>query len=274
MAGDGRMDAEEGRKKVSRQQRMATDFRNRFIVSIILTIPILILSPLVQQALGFTLRFEGDAIVLFLLSSAVFFYGGWPFYSGLVKEIRRRQPGMMTLIGVAIIVAYGYSSIALFGVFGITGAIFFWELATLIDIMLLGHWVEMRSVMGTSRALEELVKLLPSQAHRVLDDGSEEEVPLESVRAGEKVRVKPGERVPVDGEVVSGETSVDESMLTGESVPVYKGVGDEVIGGSVNGDGSIVTRVTRTGESSVHLPGDRSGPLCPDRPFEDAEPGG
>jgi Cu2+-exporting ATPase len=247
MAGDGKREAN---SKVSRQQRMAADFRNRFIVSIILTVPILALSPLVQQALGFTLLFEGDAVVLFLLSSAVFFYGGWPFCSGLVKELARRQPGMMTLIGVAIIVAYVYSSIALFAAFGISGAIFFWELATLIDIMLLGHWVEMRSVMGTSRALEELARLIPSEAHRVREDGSEEEIPLEKVVAGEKVRVKPGERVPVDGEVVSGETSVDESMLTGESVPVYKGAGDEVIGGSVNGDGSIVIKVTRTGESS------------------------
>ncbi|WP_245249386.1 copper-translocating P-type ATPase [Methanolinea mesophila] len=244
------MGAGKGMRMASMHQVMATDFRNRFIVSVILTVPILALSPLIQQALGFSLRFEGDAIVLFLLSTAVFFYGGWPFYSGLVKELRRRQPGMMTLIGVAIIVAYVYSSIALFEAFGISGAIFFWELATLIDIMLLGHWVEMRSVMGTSRALEELVKLLPSQAHRVRDDGSEEDVSLESVRSGERVRVKPGERIPVDGEVVSGETSVDESMLTGESVPVYKGTGDEVIGGSVNGDGSIVVRVTRTGESS------------------------
>ncbi|MBP1928228.1 Cu2+-exporting ATPase [Methanolinea mesophila] len=250
MAGDMKMGAGKGMRMASMHQVMATDFRNRFIVSVILTVPILALSPLIQQALGFSLRFEGDAIVLFLLSTAVFFYGGWPFYSGLVKELRRRQPGMMTLIGVAIIVAYVYSSIALFEAFGISGAIFFWELATLIDIMLLGHWVEMRSVMGTSRALEELVKLLPSQAHRVRDDGSEEDVSLESVRSGERVRVKPGERIPVDGEVVSGETSVDESMLTGESVPVYKGTGDEVIGGSVNGDGSIVVRVTRTGESS------------------------
>jgi Cu2+-exporting ATPase len=250
MAGNGEIEAGKGGRMASHQQKMAGDFRNRFIVSIILTVPILALSPLVQEALGFTLAFEGDAVVLFLLSSAVFFYGGWPFYSGLVKELARRQPGMMTLIGVAIIVAYVYSGIALFEAFGISGAIFFWELATLIDIMLLGHWVEMRSVMGTSRALEELVKLLPSQAHRVREDGSEEEVSLEAIKAGEQVRVKPGERVPVDGEVVSGETSVDESMLTGESVPVYKGKGDGVIGGSVNGDGSIVVRVTRTGESS------------------------
>jgi Cu2+-exporting ATPase len=229
---------------------MARDFERRFVVSLILTIPILVLSPMIQEWTGISVSFEGDTLVLFALSSIVFFYGGYPFYSGLVRELRNRQPGMMTLIGVAIIVAYLYSSVALFSVYGITGKIFYWELATLIDIMLLGHWVEMRSVMGASRALEELARLLPSHAHRVMEDGSTEDVPIEDVQAGDFLLVKPGERIPVDGSVVQGETSVDESMLTGESIPVFKDAGETVIGGSVNGEGAIQVKVTRTGEES------------------------
>lgn len=234
----------------SHHAHMAGDFRRRFIVCAILTIPILVLSPMIQEWTGISVSFEGDGLVLFALSSIVFFYGGYPFYSGLVREIRKRQPGMMTLIGVAIIVAYTYSTIALFSVLGITGKIFYWELATLVDIMLLGHWVEMRSVMGASRALEELARLLPSHAHLVMEDGSTKDVPIEEVAAGDTLLVKPGERVPVDGTVQRGETSVDESMLTGESVPVYKNTGESVIGGSVNGEGAIEVEVTRTGKES------------------------
>lgn len=234
----------------SHHAHMASDFRRRFIVCAILTIPILVLSPMIQEWTGISVSFEGDGLVLFALSSIVFFYGGYPFYSGLVREIRKRQPGMMTLIGVAIIVAYTYSTIALFSVLGITGKIFYWELATLVDIMLLGHWVEMRSVMGASRALEELARLLPSHAHLVMEDGGTKDVPIEEVAAGDTLLVKPGERVPVDGTVQRGETSVDESMLTGESVPVYKNTGESVIGGSVNGEGAIEVEVTRTGKES------------------------
>lgn len=234
----------------SHHAHMAGDFRRRFIVCAILTIPILVLSPMIQEWTGISVSFEGDGLVLFALSSIVFFYGGYPFYSGLVREIRKRQPGMMTLIGVAIIVAYTYSTIALFSVLGITGKIFYWELATLVDIMLLGHWVEMRSVMGASRALEELARLLPSHAHLVMEDGGTKDVPIEEVAAGDTLLVKPGERVPVDGTVQRGETSVDESMLTGESVPVYKNTGESVIGGSVNGEGAIQVEVTRTGKES------------------------
>lgn len=234
----------------SHHAHMAGDFRRRFIVCAILTIPILVLSPMIQEWTGISVSFEGDGLVLFALSSIVFFYGGYPFYSGLVREIRKRQPGMMTLIGVAIIVAYTYSTIALFSVLGITGKIFYWELATLVDIMLLGHWVEMRSVMGASRALEELARLLPSHAHLVMEDGGTKDVPIEEVAAGDTLLVKPGERVPVDGTVQRGETSVDESMLTGESVPVYKNTGESVIGGSVNGEGAIEVEVTRTGKES------------------------
>jgi Cu2+-exporting ATPase len=185
--------------------------------------------------------------VLFGLSSVIFFYGGYPFLKGMVDELKEKEPGMMTLIGLAIGVAYGYSSVV---VFGLQGKVFFWELATLIDVMLLGHWIEMRSVMGASRALEELASLMPSEAHRLLPDGSVEDVPLAELSAGDKVIVKPGEKIPADGEVMEGETSVNEAMITGESKPVPKGSGDEVIGGSINAEGSITVEVSKTGEDS------------------------
>ncbi len=228
---------------------MVADFRRRFWISLILTGPILLLSPLIQQLLGLDgrLAFTGDRQVLWLLSSVVYFYGGWPFLKGLYDELARRQPGMMTLIAVAISTAYLYSSAV---VFGLAGKIFFWELATLIDIMLLGHWIEMKSVMGASRALEELARLMPSEAHRVRDDGSIEDVPLDQLQAGDRVLVKPGEKIPADGEVVEGRSSVNEAMLTGESVPVAKQAGDTVIGGAINGEGSLTIVVRKTGEES------------------------
>ncbi len=229
--------------------QMVADFRRRFWVSLTLTIPILALSPLLQQFLGLeeAISFPGDNLVLFAFATAVFFYGGWPFLSGLYDELTSAQPGMMTLIGVAITVAYGYSSVV---VFGLEGKVFFWELATLIDVMLLGHWIEMRSVMGASRALEELAELMPSEAHRLLEDGSLEDVPIEALTVGDRVVVKPGEKIPADGAVVEGTTSVNEAMLTGESKPVPKEEGGQVIGGSINGEGSITVEVQKTGEDS------------------------
>jgi Cu2+-exporting ATPase len=204
---------------------------------------------MIQTFLGFkqAFGFPGDAYVLWALSSFVFFYGGWPFLKGLVDELKDREPGMMTLIAIAITIAYAYSSVV---VFGLSGKVFFWELATLIDIMLLGHWIEMKSVMGASRALEELAKLMPSDAHKVKEDGSTEDVPIEELEAGDRVLVKPGEKVPIDGEVVDGESAVNEAMLTGESKPVEKQAGDKVIGGSINGEGSIITEVQKTGKDS------------------------
>ncbi len=214
-----------------------------------LTIPILVLSPLIQSVLGLeeAIQFPGDKGVLFVFASALFLYGGYPFLKGLVDELKSRQPGMMILIGLAITVAYGYSSIV---VFGLGGKVFFWELATLIDIMLLGHWIEMRSDMGASRALEELASLMPSAAHKLMADGSILEVSLEELSKGDRVVVKPGEKIPADGHVVKGETSVNEAMITGESNPVANGSGAEVIGGSINGDGSIIVEVSKTGEDS------------------------
>ena len=228
---------------------MVADFRKRFWISLLLTIPVLFLSPMIRDFLGVAenLQIPGALIIDFLFSTAIFFYGGWPFLKGLFDELKKKSPGMMTLIALAISVAYFYSSAV---VFGISGKIFFWELATLIDIMLLGHWIEMKSVMGASRALEELVKLMPSEAHKLMKDGQIQDVPLDELRSGDKVLIKPGEKIPADGNVIEGETSVNEAMITGESKPVSKKVGSEVIGGAINGEGSITVVVKKTGKDS------------------------
>jgi Cu2+-exporting ATPase len=224
------------------------DFRKRFWISLALTVPILALSHMFWELFGLrALEFPGSLYLLFALSSAVYFYGGWPFLKGLVDELRLKNPGMMTLVAVAITIAYVYSSAV---VFGLTGMIFFWETATLIDIMLLGHWIEMKSVMGASRALEELARLMPSDAHKLMPEGSIQDVPLNGLAAGDRVLVKPGEKIAADGEVIDGETSVNEAMLTGESKPVYKKTGAQVIGGAINGEGSIVIVVKKTGKDS------------------------
>ncbi len=225
---------------------MIADFRRRFWVALVLTVPILAISPMIQAFLGLeaVLAFPGDRYLLFALAAAVYLYGGWPFLTGLGSELRQGRPGMMTLIALAISVAFVYSSAV---VFGLAGRIFFWELATLVDVMLLGHWIEMRSVMGASRALEELVKLLPATAHRLTASGDPEEVPVDELSPGDRVLVKPGEKVPTDGEIVEGKSSLNESMLTGESRPVSKGTGDEAIGGSINGEGALTLEIRKTG---------------------------
>lgn len=224
------------------------DFKRRFWVSVVVTLPILFLSPLIQDVLGVrdTLRFTGDLYVLWALSTFVYFYGGWPFLKGLTSELSDWRPGMMTLIGLAISVAYIYSSIV---VFGVAGEIFFWELATLIDVMLLGHWIEMKTVAGASKAVESLVKLLPSEAHRI-KNGKTEDVSLQEIKPGDTVLVKPGEKIPADGHIIDGESSVNEAMVTGESLPVQKKKDMKVIGGSVNGEGSITVTVDKTGADS------------------------
>jgi Cu2+-exporting ATPase len=225
---------------------MVEDLRRRFWVSLALTLPVLATSEMIQHLLGFrgALAFTGDRFIEFAFASAVYLYGGRPFFTGLRDELRRRLPGMMTLVALAITVAYTYSALV---VLGLPGTVFFWETATLIDIMLLGHWIEMRSVLGASRALEQLVRLLPANAHRLRRDGSVEEVPLGALKPADRVLVKPGEKVPTDGLVVTGRTSVNQAMLTGESRPVEKGEGDEVIGGAVNGEGAVTLEVRRTG---------------------------
>jgi Cu2+-exporting ATPase len=193
---------------------VVADYRRRFWISLVVTAPILLLSPAGGHGLGLigAITFPGSQLVLLVLSSAVYFYGGWPFLTGLVAELKQRQPGMMTLISLAISVAYFYSAAV---IVGLHGNVLFWELATLIDIMLLGHWIEMKSVMGASGALQALVELLPATAHRLAADGSQQDVAVGDLKAGDRVLVKPGERVPTDGLIVEGRTTLDESMLTG-----------------------------------------------------------
>jgi Cu2+-exporting ATPase len=235
-----------GHSHAEHHKMMMEDFKRRFIVSAILTIPILILSPLIQRFLGFTFTFAGDRYVLFGLSAVVYFYGGWPFLNGMVEELKKRLPGMMTLIALAITVAFSYSVAV---TFGLPGKTFYWELATLIDIMLLGHYIEMRSVLGASRALEELIKLMPTEAHLITPEGIKD-VSVSELKKGDIVLVKPGEKVPSDGIIIEGETSVNEAMLTGESKPVYKKPGDSVIGGSINLEGAIKVRIEKTGKDT------------------------
>ena len=227
-------------------QQMVRDFKKRFIISAFVTIPILLLSPLIQQLLNFSFDFPGEKYVLFALSSFIFFYGGRPFLKGFFEESRKKQPGMMILIALAISVAYFYSSAV---VFGLKGKFFFWELATLIDVMLLGHWFEMKSVIGASKALEKLAQLMPDTAH-LLKGSKVKEVKISALKKGDKILIKAGEKIPADGLVIKGNSYIDESMLTGESRPVHKKLEDKVIGGSVNGDGILEVRVEGTGEES------------------------
>lgn len=228
---------------------MVADFRRRFWITLLLTPPVLLLSPMIQHLLGIgdVLAFPGDRYLLFVLSSVVYVYGGWPFLTGFISELRKGQPGMMTLIALAISAAYFFSAAV---TFGFPGEEFYWELVTLIAIMLLGHWVEMRSVMGASRALEELVKLLPDSATRIDADGNMHEVPISALTHDDRVIVRPGAKVPVDGEIIEGSSGFNEAMLTGESRPVTKSVGATAIGGAINGANAVTIRVTATGEDT------------------------
>ncbi len=222
------------------------DFKKRFYVVLILTLPIMLLSEMIQHWLNIHISFPGSKYVLLALSSVVFFYGGWPFLKGLVGEIRVKNPGMMTLIGFAISVAYIYSVAT---VFGLQGMDFFWELATLILIMLLGHWIEMKSVAGASRELELLVQLMPDDAHLV-DGEKVTDVKTETLKENNIILIKPGEKVAADGIITEGESYLNESMLTGESKPVEKGKGDKVIAGAINGNGAIKVTVAHGAKDS------------------------
>jgi Cu2+-exporting ATPase len=214
---------------------MIADFRKRFYVVLVLTVPIMLLSTMIQRFMGVNWQFAGSPYILFALSTVVFLYGGRPFLTGLVDEVKAKNPGMMFLVGFAITVAYSYSTAI---VFGLKGMDFFWELDTLILIMLLGHWIEMKSVAGASRDLELLVQLMPAEAHKVME-GATREVKTDTLKTGDIILIKPGEKVAADGIISEGESYVNESMLTGESKPVHKGKGEKVIAGSINGNGSF-----------------------------------
>lgn len=228
-------------------EHMIKDFKRRFWVSLILAIPISYLSEMIQMLFGYEVDFTGDTLLLFLLSTIVFFYGGKPFLQGAWDELKTRTPGMMMLISLAIVTSYVYSTLT---AFFIEGSDFFFELATLIVIMLLGHWIEMKSIMGASKALEELIKLMPKEAHKIDTTGNIVEVSVEDLLPGDQILVKSGEKIPLDGEIFEGESNVDESMLTGESVPVEKGPGMEVIGGAINGEGVLKIKVSKTGKDT------------------------
>lgn len=219
-------------------------FRRRFWLSLLLTIPVLIYSHHIQMWFHFTPpRFPGSGYIPFVLGTIIFFYGGMVFIQGAKSELQARKPGMMTLIGLAISVAFIYS----FAVtLGFPGEELYWELATLVTIMLLGHWLEMRAIQGASGALQELAKLLPDQARRIVDDEIEE-VPTEQLRPGDLILIRPGEQVPADGLVEQGESYLNEAMITGESKPVFKGTEDRVIAGTVNEDGSLRVRIEKAG---------------------------
>lgn len=225
---------------------MIDDFKRRFYVVLILTVPIVLLSTMIQQFIGVDWQFTGSKYILFALSSVVFIYGGWPFFKGFVEEIKTKNPGMMFLIAFAITTAYSYSVAV---VFGLKGMDFFWELATLILIMLLGHWIEMKSIAGASKELELLVQLMPADAHMVMPE-MVHDVKTDTLKENDIILVKPGEKVAADGIILEGESYLNESMLTGESKPVQKVKGQKVIAGSINGNGSIKVTVSHAAKDS------------------------
>lgn len=219
-------------------------FKQKFWVSLVLTIPVLLYSTMIQDWLNFSMpSFPGSEWVPIIFGSMVFWYGGLVFIRSAFAELRARRPGMMTLISLAIMIAYSYSVI---NVFFLRGMDFFWDLSTLIVIMLLGHWLEMNSVANAQGALQELAKLLPDTAE-VVDDGKSRTVAVSELQVGQVVRVRPGGHIPIDGQVIEGSSSVNEAMVTGESIPVKKSAGDEVIGGTVNNNGVLLITVTKTG---------------------------
>ncbi len=224
-------------------------FRRRFWICLVLSIPVLLYSDMFQMWLHFSApAFPGSPFLAPLFSIAIFLYGGLPFLQMAVPELQNRQPGMMTLISLAISVALIYSLAAF--VSGAGGG-FFWELVTLIDIMLLGHWLEMRSVRQASGALNELAQLMPDTAERIRRDGIIETVRVRQLRVGDMILVRPGDRIAADGQVVEGDSEVDESMMTGESRPAKKEPGSPVVAGTINGEGSLRVRVTATGEQTA-----------------------
>ena len=225
---------------------MIEDFKKRFFINTFLSIPVLVFSKMIQEFLGISFSFPGMESITVGLSTIIYIYGGWPFLKGLKVELKEGGPGMMTLIAIAITVAWSYSTAV---IFGLEGKVFYWELVTLIDIMLLGHWLEMRSIMGTSKALEKLAELMPSEAHKIEEDQIRD-IKISDLHSGDIILVRPGEKVPADGEIIEGGSDLNESALTGESKPVRKTKGDKVIGGAINGDGSIKIKVSSSGKDS------------------------
>lgn len=228
------------------------NFKVKFFVSLIFAIPIILLSPMMGVNLPFQFTFPGSEWVVLILSTILFFYGGKPFLSGGKDEIAEKKPGMMTLVALGISVAYIYSLYAFYmnNFSSATGHTmdFFWELATLILIMLLGHWIEMNAVGNAGDALKKMAELLPNSAIKVMDNGQREEVKISDIMTDDIVEVKAGESIPTDGIIVQGQTSIDESLVTGESKKVQKNQNDNVIGGSINGSGTIQVKVTAVGE--------------------------
>ncbi|WP_353662738.1 copper-translocating P-type ATPase [Hydrogenimonas sp. SS33] len=243
---EGHNSHENGHSTMGHMHHME-EMKRRFIVSVVVTVPILLLSPMIQQWFGFSLNVPYREAIIFVLATFIYLYGGKPFLSMTVEEIKSKKPGMMTLISMAISVAYFYSAMTLV-IPG--GKEFFWELATLIDIMLIGHYIEAKSVLGAADALQDLVKMMPKTALRVEPDGTIEEVDVAMLEKGDTILVRPGEKVPADGRVVEGESMADESFLTGESKPVFKKAGSDVFMGSTNIDGALRILITKSGKES------------------------
>jgi Cu2+-exporting ATPase len=226
---------------------MAEDFKKRFFIVLPLTIIVLLLSPKIQLWFGFSVNFLYKNFVLFILGSVIAIYGGKPFFVASLDELKSRNWGMMTLVTLAVLTGYSFSVAATF-IF--PGDSLWWEISTLVLAFLFGHWMEMKAVLGTGRALKELARLIPATAHKVIGKNIKD-VATESLLKDDRVLVKPGEKLPADGIVIKGESAINESMITGESRPVDKKVGNEVIGGTINSDGSLIIEVTKTGSESA-----------------------
>lgn len=225
---------------------MIREYRNVFWVSLILMIPIIVLSPTIQSWFKYTISFTGDKYVVLALSTILLVIGGKPFYQGAINELKAKSPNMMSLIALAISISYIYS---LAVVFGLNGMDFFLDLASLIVIMLLGHYLEMRSQVSASNALKTLTELMPSEAN-LLVNGETNLVSIQSLKVNDVVLVRPGDKVPVDGVIVFGKSTFDESMLTGESLPVIKAINDQLIGGTINGDNVVHVKITKIGSDT------------------------
>jgi len=227
--------------------QMGHNFKTLFFQTLPVTLLILLLSPNIQRWFGFTFTFARVDVALFVLGSIVALYGGRPFFSAAVEEIKNRNFGMMTLVSLAVLSGYSFSVAA---TFLFPGESLWWEISTLVSAFLFGHWMEMRAVMGTTGALQELAKLIPPTANKLVE-GKEVQVQTSELVKGDKVIIKPGEKVPVDGKIIEGESSVNEAMITGESKPVFKKMGDEVVGGTINNDGALTVEITKVGAESA-----------------------